>query len=148
MTMNEREMIPVKVKYLEKYGISTEKAVHSGWIDHQNMIKKANDAGDVSQKAVKDLLKMRPLGYFDKWQYIFTSNNGSISLIRLFDYYRIGEHLYEIYCLDKMDSYKQADGTEKEIPETPAKEALPDIRRFYKHEEAMKCIIEILRTDK
>jgi hypothetical protein len=147
MTMkDEREMIPVKVKYLEKYGITTEKAIHNGWIEHQNMIKVARDTN--GKKAVKDLLRLRPLGYFYKWQYIFTSNNGSISLIRLFDYYRIGEHLYEIYCLDKMDSYKLADGTEKEIPETPAKEALSDIRRFYKHEEAMKCIIEILRTDK
>lgn len=148
MMNKDREMIPVKVKYLEKYGISTEKAIHNGWIEHVNMVKKANDAGDVSRKAVKDLLEKRPLGYFEKWQFIFTSKKGSISLIRLFDYYRLGQHLYEIYCLDGTEKWKDATGNEKEIAKTPAKEALPDIRRFINREDAIKEVVEILRTDK
>lgn len=76
-----------------------------------------------------------PMGYFGKWQYMYTSSNGTISLIQLFDYYRIGEHVYEIFCLDKEG-------------ETLAKAELPDIRRFFKRDLAIKDIIEILRTDK
>ena len=144
----KRDMIGLKIKYLEKYGISTEKAIHNGWIEHQNMLERFKDKTDAMLKTLKDLTKSHPMGYFDKWQYIFTSKNGKISLIRLLDYHRIGEHIYEIYCMDEMKKWKDATGNDQETPSTPAKKLLPDIRRFYKREDAIKSVIEILRTDK
>ena len=76
-----------------------------------------------------------PMGYFGKWQYLYTSAKGTISLIQLFDYYRIGEHIIEIYCMDKEGS-------------TPAKNKLSDVERFNNRKDAVNRIIEILRTDK
>lgn len=133
--------IKLNVKYLSKFGITVEKRVHTGWDEHQ-AIRKSD------KPYAKDLMKTRPLGYFYKWQYIFTSTKGRISLIRLFDYYRIGEHLWEIYCLDEMKKWKNEVGEEIDVPSTPAKKELEDIRRFYKREDAVKCITEILRIDK
>jgi len=75
------------------------------------------------------------MGYFGKWQYLFTSAKGTISMVQLLDYNRIGEHIFEIYCLDEKDT-------------TPAKKELEDTRRFYKRQLAIKDIIEILRIDR
>lgn len=133
------------MKYLKKFGITAEKRIHKGWEEHQTIMKLKGEKG----KEYHSLLaKSHPMGYFYKWQYVFTSDKGSMSLIKLLDYHRIGEHPFEVFCLDEMKKWKDATGNEIEVPSTPAKKQLEDIRRFYKREEAIKFIIEILRVDK
>lgn len=114
------------MKYLKKYGISVEKKVHRGWEEHQKMSK---------NKAIVPILMAvnHPLGYFGKWQYIYTSKKGNISMVKLFDYHRVGEHIFEIYCLDD------------EKNPTPAKIKLPDTTRFINRLSAIKFITEVLR---
>ena len=36
---------------------------------------------------------------FGKYQYLYSSKKGKISLIKLINYFRDGEDLWEIYCL-------------------------------------------------
>ena len=98
--------------------------------------------------AYKKIMAAHPLGYFGKWQFIYKSNKGEISLIQLPDYHRVGEHLYEIYCLDEMKKWKSPTGEDMETPTSIAKGKLTDIERFKSREDATKHIIEILRTDK
>ena len=45
-------------------------------------------------------LKNSPYKIFGKYQYIYTSDRGEISLIKLIDYDRDGKDLWEIYCLE------------------------------------------------
>ena len=57
-----------------------------------------------------------------RWQYIYTGSKGKISLISLPDYFRNGETLWEIYCLqgdlfediERFDSFYEADKKAKE----------------------------------
>ena len=114
------------VHSFEKFGIKAEKRIHSAWIEHAKMRK---------NPLFKEFMKMKPLGYFGKWQYIFHSKKGKVSMIKLIDYNRIGEHLYEIYCLDEQGI-------------TFAKNQLEDTRRFISKDDAIKYVIELLRTDK
>lgn len=112
------------MKYLEKYGIKVEKIVHKGWSENTKL-------GSEINRLFPQHFQSHPMGYFGKWQYVFTSDKGIISMVKFLDYRRIGEHLYEIYCLQE---------------KSEAKKALPDIRRFFKREDAIKSIREILRT--
>jgi hypothetical protein len=111
------------IKYLKKFGISVEKIVHKGWEENQRLVKTNDDWKNFT-------LKNHPMGIFFKWQYVFTSEKGTVSLIKLFDYYRIGEHIFEIFCLEK----------------SPAKEILKDTERFLNREDAIKRVIELLRA--
>ena len=45
-------------------------------------------------------LENSPYKIFGKYQYIYTSGKGEISLIKLINYYRDGKDLWEIYCLE------------------------------------------------
>lgn len=45
-------------------------------------------------------LENSPYRIFGKYQYIYTSGKGEISLIKLINYYRDGKDLWEIYCLE------------------------------------------------
>ena len=45
-------------------------------------------------------LENSPYRIFGKYQYIYTSDKGEISLIKLINYFRDGKDLWEIYCLD------------------------------------------------
>jgi len=133
------------MKSFKSYGITVEKRIHKGWEEHQAIIKSKKDKG--AEEYGRFIGQQHPLGFFGKNHYIFTSSKGSISLIKLFDYYRLGEHIWEIYCIDEMKEWKNfnAVGEEVKVLSTPAKKALEDIRRFYKHQTAVKYIIEILR---
>ena len=44
-------------------------------------------------------LENSPYKIFGKYQYIYTSDKGEISLIKLINYFRDGKDLWEIYCL-------------------------------------------------
>lgn len=45
-------------------------------------------------------LENTPYKIFGKYQYIYTSGKGKISLIKLINYFRDGKDLWEIYCLE------------------------------------------------
>ena len=45
-------------------------------------------------------LENSPYKIFGKYQYIYTSDKGGISLIKLVNYFRDGKDLWEIYCLE------------------------------------------------
>jgi len=45
-------------------------------------------------------LENTPYKIFGKYQYIYTSKKGEISLIKLINYFRDGKDLWEIYCLE------------------------------------------------
>ena len=45
-------------------------------------------------------LENSPYKIFGKYQYIYTSDKGEISLIKLVNYFRDGKDLWEIYCLE------------------------------------------------
>jgi len=45
-------------------------------------------------------LENSPYKIFGKYQYIYTSDKGVISLIKLINYFRDGKDLWEIYCLE------------------------------------------------
>lgn len=44
-------------------------------------------------------LENSPYKIFGKYQYIYASNKGEISLIKLINYFGDGKDLWEIYCL-------------------------------------------------
>ena len=115
-----------EIRYLKKYGIIGGKKLHLGWIEYQQMLKKHK------KEVFFYNSRNHPMGYFGKWQYLFTSSRGTISLIQLFDYNRVGEHIFEIYCMDKEG-------------ETPAKKELNEVERFNNRKDAVNKIIEILR---
>ena len=98
-----------EIKYLKKYGIIGGKQLHNGWSEKFNS-------------------ERFPMGIFGKWQYKFTSSKGTVSLVKLLDLYQIGEHVYEIYCLEG--------------------ELFSDVRRFFKREDAIKEIIKLLKKGK
>jgi hypothetical protein len=70
--------------------IQVQKRLHKGWIEWQEMKKKHPD---IARKM------SHPNGFFGKYQYIFTSNRGEISMIELPNYWKKGENLWEIYEL-------------------------------------------------
>ena len=45
-------------------------------------------------------LENSPYRIFGKDQYIYTSDKGEVSLIKLINYFRDGKDLWEIYCLE------------------------------------------------
>jgi hypothetical protein len=71
----------------------------------------------------------RPRGWFGKYQYFYESPKGVISLIKLNDYHKLGENIYEIYCIDGIIDLK---------------EEIPDTESFYSRKEAEKRIKELL----
>jgi hypothetical protein len=113
----------------KKYGISFEKKIHNGWEEHQRLLKSKDPKAITYVKMLKSnsFGHPHPMGYFYKWHYVFTSKKGTVSLIKLLDYHRTGEHIWEILIGDCKDG---------------------NIERFYKHEDASKRIIEILRNDR
>lgn len=118
----------------KKYGITIEKKIHSGYVEHMNFFKKSEDKEILDKmKSYTDLIKKtHPMGYFGKWQYIYTSKKGKISLIQLLDYHRIGEHQWEIFCMD--------DEKTNEL-----KKSFSDVERFINRFDAVKRIVELLR---
>ena len=52
------------------------------------------------QKAKKQYKEMELPALVDRWQYIYSSPKGRISLIKLLNYFRDGEDLWEIFCLE------------------------------------------------
>lgn len=60
-------------------------------------------------------LEGTPYKIFGKYQYIYTSKKGKVSLIKLINYFRDGKDLWEIYCLegDLFDDVERFD-TKKE----------------------------------
>jgi len=60
-----------------------------------------------------------------RWQYIYSSKKGVISLVKLLDYFREGKHLWEIYCVkgnllddvERFDTKKEAEVRIKELLE-------------------------------
>jgi hypothetical protein len=61
-------------------------------------------------------------GAFGKWQYIFSSEKGEVSLIELLNYFGDGVDLWEIYCL-KGNLFEDVERfpTKKEAEETISK---------------------------
>jgi len=85
-----------------------EKRVHPGYEEYQLL-----------DKQIKKLLK--PI--FGKWQYIITSEKGTISLISFVRFYE--DAPWEIYCLEG--------------------NLFDDINRFKTKQEAMKVIKDLLK---
>lgn len=84
--------------------MKVEKRIHTVWQELENTLKQFPQL-DLSH-------------HIGKYQYIYSSKKGIISLIELPNYFGNGHHLWEIYCL------------EGEIP------GLEDILRFDSKEEA------------
>lgn len=63
----------------------------------------------------------------DRWQYIYSTEKGEISLVKLLDYFEDGQDFWEIYCL-KWDLFE-------------------DVERFKTKKEAEKRIKELLEVD-
>ena len=101
-----------------KNPVTYEKRVHKGWIEFQKIKK---------QKGLKELLKRHPMGCFGKWQYIFKSNKGEISLIQLLGYdFETHKDVWEIY-------------------ELSANNLVDDTERFPSMAKAENRIMELLR---
>lgn len=66
--------------------MKVEKRIHKGWKE----MKEAKDRDPL----ITDLLDL-----FGKYQYIYSSDKGKISLVLLRDYHMDGKDLWEIYCL-------------------------------------------------
>jgi hypothetical protein len=63
--------------------VTPKRVIHKGYVDWETAKKKG--------------IKFRQI--FGKYQYIYTTNKGEISLVLLKDYYKKGENIWEIYCL-------------------------------------------------
>jgi len=61
-----------------------EKIVHPGY--------------KVFQSSIAENINLPQLFY--KWQYLYSSEKGKISLIKLLNYFRVGKSFWEIYCLN------------------------------------------------
>jgi hypothetical protein len=77
--------------------IKTTKRIHVGWKEWQELLKsKSENIG------IKAMIKNHPKGLFGKWQYIYESKRGKISLIELPNYdFVTGEDVWEILELSK-----------------------------------------------
>lgn len=134
------------MKYLNKYGITAEKRIHNGWKEHQKLIEYAKKDKDKSKYKV--IFEHHPMGMFGKWQWVFSSKKGNISMVQLLDYNRIGQHEWEIFCTDRQKKWKNQMGEEIEEPSTPAKKELEDIERFNSRHICINRVIEILKDEK
>lgn len=80
-----------------------EKRIHHGYKELEEIMKTG---------------KLRQI--FGKYQYIYSSEKGSISLIELKDYFEKGDNFWEIYCLsgnlfDDVERFKTKKEAEKTI---------------------------------
>ncbi|MBE3128964.1 MAG: hypothetical protein IMZ60_04720 [Actinobacteria bacterium] len=98
-----------------QYGYSCEKRVHEGWIEQKKMQK-------IYKKKTGFISSL-----FGKWQYVYKSEKGRISLIRISisDYEKMEKRrwVWEIWSQEKL---------------------FPDVRRFKTKKEAEKVIKEYL----
>lgn len=65
--------------------IKETKRVHAIWRERQILLKKCPE------------FKTRNL--VGKWQYIFSSKKGQISMVKFLNYFHDGDNFWEIYCL-------------------------------------------------
>ena len=102
--------------------IITEKKIHRIWQEYQDIL---ND-DKISKKDKKIIEKITTLGLgVGKWQYIYKSNRGAISLISLYDIAKRKKH-WEIY-------------------EISDKKLFDDVKRFETKEKAVKKIRSYLK---
>jgi hypothetical protein len=97
------------------------KKIHKGWEEWLRFVNKKD-------QVVQDFLQKYPhkAGYFGKWQYIYESEKGMISLIKLLNYdFMTGKDVWEIY-------------------ELSANKLFEDVKRFRTKKEAEKRIRELL----
>ncbi len=88
--------------------IKVEKIIHKGYLE----FKRAKKEGNPIRQVV------------GKYQYLYSSDKGEISLVELLSYFKEGEDLWEIYCLQG--------------------KLFEDVERFETKEEAEKRIQELL----
>ena len=106
----------VSEKSLSK-GVIECKVIHKGWTEWESVKK---------DKKASELLKdMKPI--FGKFQYVYSSKKGEVSLIELTNYWMDGKTIWEIYSLSG--------------------NLFDDVERFKTFEEARDKVVEILRED-
>lgn len=77
------------------------------------VIKRTHQGYKEFEKAKKQGIEVPML--FDKYQYIYKSEKGEISLVLLKNYFKKGENFWEIYCLEgKLFQDVERFGTKKE----------------------------------
>ena len=77
--------------------IKTTKRIHTGWKEWQEFLKRKPKI-----IGVKEMIKNHPRGFFGKWQYIYESKKGIISLVELPDYdFVTGKDVWEIFELSE-----------------------------------------------
>ena len=72
---------------------------------------------------------IRAGGWFGKWQYLYESPKGIISMIKLNKYdYITGKDIYEIYCIDGLIDLKQeCDSTERFFTKKDAEKRIKEL---------------------
>ena len=72
------------------------------------------------QRAKKEYKNFKLPLIIDRWQYIYSTEKGKISLIKLLNYFKEGEDLWEIYALkgnlfDDVERFNSKKEAEKRI---------------------------------
>lgn len=79
--------------------IKVTKQIHKGWQEWEKIRKSPELQKQFSHRD----------GLFGKWQFIFRSKKGEISLIQLKDYWKQGEDLWEIYELSNNNLFQDVE---------------------------------------
>lgn len=111
--MNEEEKTKQEVIDRLKGRITPKKRIHKVYQEFKKANKKLDEIGS---KKIRQLI--------GKWQYIYSTRKGEISLVKFLDYLKEGDNFWEIYCL-KGNLFK-------------------DCERFRTKENAEKRIVELL----
>jgi hypothetical protein len=109
-------------------GVKRSSRVYPGWLEWQRLIspKDSKEKKDRTQ-GFAALLKLRNCeGPFGKYQYLYKSKKGEISLLKLKDYNFDGEDIWEIYAYENMALF-------------------PETKRFSSKKKAEEEIIRILK---
>ena len=114
--MNKAEQKKINEKILDElqFGFSCEKIIHQGWKEFEELEKRKK-----IPKNISNVLHQ----HFGKWQYVYRSEKGKISLIRIaiptFEKLNKEEWVWEMWSEEKL---------------------FPDTMRFRTKEEAEKAI--------
>lgn len=108
----------VGLKLIQWTMIKVTKRVHNGWIEWEKIR---------SNPEFQKQFPAHPNGMFGKWQYIYSSDKGEISLVQLLNYsFDNNEDVWEIY-------------------ELSANKLFEDVKRFRTKKQAEKRIKELLK---
>lgn len=69
-------------------GITIERKIHRGWAEFDKIKDRLTKMG-----------KEDMISYFGKYQYVYNSPKGMISLVKFNNYFKKGDNFWEIYCL-------------------------------------------------